>query len=294
MSKYLNILHNLKPIEGDFELFPNIYDDEFIGTTFSVSPDYISKNLKSFKKIRLIIGIKNDDYQSKTINRIHHDENIKNIINLKAIDFINGLDSETQDRLLTKRIEIKSPIYPIHSKFFILSNKDKSKTRVIIGSANLTTQALNINIPQFEELLVFDDNKEIFDLYLNRFNELNNHTTDFITSKMKQEIKKSKNKLSDSSSINIISHSNETELSIKSEEINKLEKPVFIHLNNEQKRFFVNDSIAELHDSLENSITQKILPDNTLFQIQEEIPHITDNLTKNKVDDEKTYKLIKN
>lgn len=293
MNRYLNILHNLKPIEGSFELFPDIYDDEFIGTTFSVSPDYIAKKLKSFKKIRLIIGIKNDDYQSKTINRIHHDENIKNIINLKAIDFINGLDSETQNKLLTKRIEIKSPIYPIHSKFFILSNKEKSKTRVIIGSANLTTQALNINIPQFEEVLVFDDNKEIFDLYLNRFNELNNHTIDFITSKMKQEIKKTKKELAHSSSVNIISNSNETVLSIKSEEINKIEKPVFINLNNEEKRTLVNDTIAELHDSLENSITQKVLPDNTLFQIQSEIPDITDNLTKNKVDDEKTYKLIK-
>ena len=110
MSKYLNILHNLKEIADDnFELFPEIYDGDFLGSTFSVSPDYISKNMKHFKKIDLIIGIKDDEYQSKMINKINYNENIKNIIDLKALDFVNGLDAEAQDRLLTKRINLRSP-----------------------------------------------------------------------------------------------------------------------------------------------------------------------------------------
>lgn len=52
MSKYLNIVHNLKPADDNFELFPEIYDDEFIGSTFSLSPNYLSKNLKHFQEGR--------------------------------------------------------------------------------------------------------------------------------------------------------------------------------------------------------------------------------------------------
>ena len=52
MSKYLNIVHNLKPADDNFELYHEIYDDEFIGSTFSLSPNYLSKNLKHFQEGR--------------------------------------------------------------------------------------------------------------------------------------------------------------------------------------------------------------------------------------------------
>lgn len=296
MSKHLNIIHNLKKVEDDnFELFPEIYDGDFLGSTFSISPNYISRNMKNFKKIDIIIGIKDDEYQSKMINKINYNENIKNIIDLKALDFVNGLDAEAQDRLLTKRINLRSPAYPIHSKFFILSNKDKSKIRVIVGSANLTNQALSEKIKQFEDILVFDDNKEIYDIFIERFNELTNHTIDFIPSKIKQEMKDKKKEIS-KSSINMISvnDDNETsESSINIDKLNDIKKPVFINLNNEKKELIINESISELHENLENKISEKFLPHDTLSQIQSETPEILNNLTKEKVEIEKTYKVIK-
>lgn len=296
MSKYLNIIHNLEKLEeNNFELFPAIYDGDFIGSTFSISPDYISKNMKHFKKIDMIIGIKDDEYQSKMINKINYNENIKNIIDLKALDFINSLDTVSQDKLLDKRINLRSPVYPIHSKFFILSNKDKSKTRVIIGSANLTNQALNEKIKQFEDILIFDDNKEIYNLFIERFNELTSHTIDFIPSKLRQEMKNKKGKIS-KSAINLISVNNDNEIcdsSINSEQLNNIKKPVFINLNNEKKEIIINESIAELHENLETKINEKFLPYDTLSQIQSETPEILNNLTKEKVEIEKTYKVIK-
>lgn len=296
MSKYLNILHNLKKIEDDnFELFPEIYDGDFFGSTFSISPNYISINMKHFKKLDIIIGIKDDEYQSKMINKINYNENIKNIIDLKALDFVNGLDVEAQNKLLAKRINLRSPVYPIHSKFFILSNKDKSKTRVIIGSANLTNQALNEKIKQFEDILVFDDNKEIYNLFIERFNELTNHTIDFIPSKIRQEMKDNKKEIS-KSAVNIISvnnHNKTCESSISSDQLNDIKKPVFINLNNEKKEIIINESIAELHENLETKISEEFLPSDTLSQIQSETPEILNNLTKEKVEIEKTYKVIK-
>lgn len=294
MSKYLNIVHNLKPADDNFELFPEIYDDEFIGSTFSLSPNYLSKNLKHFKKITLIIGIKDDNYQTKIINKINYNENISKIINLNAIDFINKLDKDTQDKLLSNRINLKSPLYPIHSKFFILSNKDKSETRVILGSANLTEQALNTKIPQFEDILVFDNNKEIYDLYSNRFNELSKYTFDFISSSMKKQLKQSKKELKDSTSLNIISlDNNESKTSINSDELNKINKPVFINLSNEKKETIINEGIAELHENIEKKIEEDLLPKDTLAKIQSEVPEILNNLTKDKIEIEKTYKVIK-
>lgn len=296
MNKYLNIIYNLKSVDvEDFDLFPDIYDGEFIGSTFSISPSYLSKKLKHFQKINIIIGIKNDDYQSKVINKINYNENISNITNLTALNFVNGLDQETQDGLLSKRINLKSPIYPIHSKFFILSSRDKSKTRVIIGSANLTEQALNPKITQFEDILVFDDNKDIYNLYIKRFKELEKHTIDFIPTKLKQEIKDSKQDIKKESSINIISLNKDSRssLSISSEELNNINKPVFINLNNDKKEAFINESIAELHEKLEIKIDEEILPKDILSQIQLETPEILGNLTKEKVETEKTYKIIK-
>lgn len=298
MTKHLNVIHDLKKIEYDnFELFPEIYDGEFFGSTFSISPDYISKNMKNFKKIDIIIGIKNDEYQSKMINKINYNENIKNIIDLKSLDFVNGLDAETQDKLLDKRIKLRSPSYPIHSKFFILTNNDKSKIRIIIGSANLTNQALNEKIKQFEDILVFDDNKEMYNIFMQRFNELKDYTIDFIPSKIIKEIKDKKKELS-KSDINVISLNNnkkeeKSDLLINSEQLNNIKNPVFINLNNEKKEIIIHESIAELNENLEFKINEKFLPSDTLSHIQSETPEILNNLTKEKVEIEKTYKVIK-
>lgn len=297
-TNYLNILHNLEKVNTDeFELFPKEYDGIFLGATFSISPNYLSKNLKHFEKINIIIGITDNQYQSKMVNHINYKENINNIINLDSLEFVNKLDYDSQQKLFKKRVLIKTPVYPIHSKFFILTNKDKTKTRVIIGSANLTEQGLNNNIAQFEEVLVFDNNKKIYDIYLKRYSELEENTIDFISKStedfIKNKIKEEQKNIQDS--INVISNSDidNSQNKIKSSELNKIKKPVYIHLKDNEKEKLINDNLSELHNKLESNIDNKKLPEDILSNIQNETSDILNTLTKEKVKIERVYKVIK-
>lgn len=70
--------------------------------------------------------------------------------------------------------------------FKILSADRSNKNRVVIGSANFTKTAFQ-NKNQFEELLIYDDSP-LFDQYLERFQELENVTIDYIPDRSKIQI----------------------------------------------------------------------------------------------------------
>lgn len=272
---FLNILHNMEPVKDveNFNLFPPEYDGEFIGSTYSVSPEYISQKLSHFEKISIIIGIKDDDYQSQMINKIYYAESIKNILSLENVSFFNKLDSKSQEMVISRKINILSPQYTIHSKFFLLTNKNKSIFRLIIGSANLTSTALNSKIPQFEDIQVIDNNKEIYEYYLERFNTIKNYTFNFITDAFikkikdikKNNLKATRENIRDSTNVIVISSlEKEDSNHINSEDLNKLQKPIFMHLNDDEKSLLINQNISEFQTSLEKKVEDKILPEDTM------------------------------
>lgn len=278
-NKYLNILLNGEIVEkpSEFILFPDYFDGEFKASTYSVSPNIITE-FKQFETISLIVGIKNDEYQANVINKINYQNNVNNILNLKSVDFMNNLDDESKIKIINKTIKIYSPTYPIHTKLFILSNKNKSKNRVILGSANLTNTALNTNIAQFEDIIIFDDNDAIFEIYNNRFELLKKHTINYIPNAIMNKLSisninnKSKKSLSDKSNINVIAIANvdndlinKADFIIDANELNKIEKPLFtpISLKNDGKENEQDDFFAPLEPTIdlndENNFIKNII-----------------------------------
>lgn len=298
---FLSILHNMKPVDDaeNFQLFPDDYDGIFYGSTYSVSPKYITEHLQNFKEINLIIGIKDDDYQSQMINKIHYAKGLKSILNLENLEFFNQLDVESQNKILNKKINIFSPQYVIHSKFFLLTNKEKTLYRLIIGSANLTNAALNTNIPQFEDIQVFDNNKELFDFYLDRFKSMKAYTFDFITESLRETLKEKKKiskkdlkkEIKDNNNIVVLSHNdNALESEINTKELEKLEKPLFVSFNDDEKNNMITSCISELNNSLDEKIQSEILPSDTIEQIKEFSNELE---KKDNKDFELVYKLSK-
>ena len=158
-APYLHILLNGKistmPVASLFDC--QAYDSLFIAS-FVASPEYLFKKLKGFKHLKIILG---EEESARTLTSLDID---------KEISFIKAIDSvEMKEKILSKAWDFKAmpPHMSLHSKIYLLEGPTKS--RVMVGSANLSRQAFEGK--QFEELLVFDD-PQIVTLYKERFNAI--------------------------------------------------------------------------------------------------------------------------
>lgn len=201
--KYLNIILNDKPFEGKIDkLFEGF--NEFSAITFVSSPkfffDFVLKH--KFQKIRLIIGIEDNDINDKF-----------NLINPEPqFEFFKSLPDEAIDKIKRDEIQIRYSKLGIttHSKLFILKNKHK--VRVAFGSANLTQKALS-NKNQFEEIVAYDEdyNPGLAKLIESRFEHIWSESIDYVPDRIKNETK---------TAINIFS--TETALDLLKENLSKL------------------------------------------------------------------------
>jgi hypothetical protein len=174
-ARYLNIILNDEVFEGNFkDLLQGFRELRCI--TFVSSPKAFFDFSKGFEKIILILGIEDNN----AVERF-------SIVNPDTTEeFLNDLDKSTIESIKEQKIEIRySPINTtIHSKIFLLRNKNQR--RLMIGSANLTQNALSNN-SQFEEILVYDDkyNSKIIDIFEERFEYIYKQTLDFIPERYK-------------------------------------------------------------------------------------------------------------
>lgn len=179
--QFLGILHNMIPVNDDnFDLFPEIYDGDFFGATYSADPSYISKKLHQFQSINLIIGLLDPSYQINKAVKLYHNKIMSNIFNGESYSYVNNLTLNMQNKVINKDLNIYLPHYMVHSKIFLLSNKEKNLFRVIVGSSNLTNPGLS-GYSQFEDIQVFDNNIEIYNYYLNRWNLIKKYTFPFLS-----------------------------------------------------------------------------------------------------------------
>ena len=170
--KYLNIILNDKPFEEKIDkLFEGF--DEFSVITFVSSPkfffDFVLKH--KFQRVKLIIGIEDNDINDKF-----------NLINPEPqFEFFKSLPDEVFDKIKKDEIQIRYSKLGIttHSKLFILKNKHK--TRVAFGSANLTQKALS-NKNQFEEIIAYDNdhNPNLAKLMESRFEHIWSESIDYV------------------------------------------------------------------------------------------------------------------
>lgn len=161
----------------DFRLF-----NDFKGVTYSASRKFILKYLFYYQSIDLILGIPQTRMQ-KEINQTFEDlNNYYGINNKRPNDF--DLDHD----FLGAQMYI--PMRGImHSKIYLLSNKQQNRYRVITGSANLSLAAFSSDKNQYEEIIISDD-KNDYDRYFQRYIELKNKTFGYMDLETKKYLQK--------------------------------------------------------------------------------------------------------
>jgi len=177
--RYLNIVKDLQPVQMTVkEIFDASKFNELFAITYVSSPKFFFNTTKQFKIIKLVLGIPDQELLEKFTEKVNE---MFNVVSLKPEDkirFWNQLDEEIQERIRTGQFSIKYSRTgaAVHSKLYLF--KGPNHTRVVIGSANFSQAALG-NKGQFEELMIFDDSP-LFDIYFERFQEIEHNTIDYI------------------------------------------------------------------------------------------------------------------
>lgn len=99
----------------------------------------------------------------------------------ERIKFFNDLPEDAKNLICKDKIQIRygQTGVMIHDKIYLMSNEETNNYRVVIGSANFSSSAFNAENKNFENVRI-DDSKKLYDLYLQRFNELLKQTNDYI------------------------------------------------------------------------------------------------------------------
>ena len=179
--QYLNIVkdNQLVNLSTD-EIFDTTLFDELYAVTFVTSPKFFSKVVKNFKKIQFVLGIPDSAVLNDFANRFQDFFDIE-----KRIEFWNNLEVEAKEKIGKRDFTIKYAIpfgedaVSVHSKVYLLKNSQNGNCRVITGSANLTENAF-IRKGQFEEIMIFDNNTALYDLYYERFKLILSKTVDYV------------------------------------------------------------------------------------------------------------------
>jgi hypothetical protein len=155
------------------ELFDGF--DTLYAITYSSGVDFICKLLKKFKQAEIIFGFdavisyslqEIMAYQLKTIERI------RETASKNKLDLLSRIDNDSL-RLFVARKQLS------HEKIYILKSGD-SKTRVIMGSANMSYSAFS---GRQRENICRMDSYRAFDWYYSCFERLKENSSDAITSK---------------------------------------------------------------------------------------------------------------
>lgn len=236
---FLKLFYNMEPIDSStFELFPKELNGYFYGTTYSIAPSFVNDYLTHIENISIIIGLSNLEYQAEKANQIiaYLDDYT---LTHNDIDFVNKLNEHNKNGILNKKLEIRLPYINMHSKMYLLQNKEKTKCRVIIGSANLTEPGLKHNIQQHELVMVFDNDFIFFDELYKTFLHLKEQTIDYISDDTKNILSKNTN------------------------------KPII--LSSSEKIDFRTNKLNNLLISLNHDIEKGKIPDNAIIQYAEQL-----------------------
>lgn len=189
---YLFIVKDGKVINISVEdLFDTSRFQKLQAVAFVASPNFFFSTAKEFKSVDLILGIED----SNVVEAFQ--DGLEGLLNInKRIEIFQALPDDVKHEIAEDRFSIRyaSPGHTVHSKFYLM--KGEKETRLMLGSANMTERAF-ANKKQFEELIVFD-NSPLFDLYEQRFRDIQNQTKDFIPSFLRKKVKNGQTRLVDS------------------------------------------------------------------------------------------------
>lgn len=187
-ENHLFVMWNGEPRHASIE---DLFDARGFGeraslraVTFVSSPSVIERVAADFYDVEVIVGI----------DKVEPLAAIRDKFTYSAINAFNELNPAVKDAIADGRVRVRysNGEAPIHSKIYVLSSGDGSRTRVMIGSANLTFTGLGEGRPQYEELCVFDDNEAYFDSYMLRYRSIAEKTLSYYPPKAVREWKEAR------------------------------------------------------------------------------------------------------
>lgn len=157
------------------DLFDAKEFDTLTCVTYVSSASFLQKAVGDYKKVSIILGIEKENVRKS------FSDGINDRIHNKGQQFFDAMTDEGKNKLINGELEVKYslPNCVIHSKFYLLSSSVSDRTRLILGSANLTNTAFDNSIRQFEDVLVYDDSP-MFDIYKKRFEHILKYTEDYV------------------------------------------------------------------------------------------------------------------
>ena len=220
------------------EIFDSKAYSNLIAVTFSASAPFINKYLQNFEKAEIVIGSNFDQNQQTALNVIsnHLVKNIQHTSKNVTTDFYN-LNHEVKNKISNSNFTIYNDSNRvIHEKFYLLQNKDGSKNRIILGSANLSNQAFSNHMPQAEDIVILDNNS-LYDSFFKHY------TTDLLPELISYFPK---------TLIKYYQESQKNQIVKQNHNSNKSLKTAFI-LDSSQEASVKTDAVNSILDSLENS-----------------------------------------
>lgn len=168
--------------DNPYDLFDGNTYDEMYGVTYVSSPKAFAKVAQRFERVEFILGTPDSEFETGL-------DSLVNLVNPEtAINFWNGLTLPLKEKVAQHKVNIRYPQakVTIHSKIYLLKNSTTLATRLILGSANLTETAFTRR-PQFEDLMVYDNAGDLFEIYMQRFWQIHRSTVDYIPEVCKRQ-----------------------------------------------------------------------------------------------------------
>lgn len=176
VENYCHVVMNGKSVDKEYaELFDSTQFNRMYAATYVSSASFFSKIAENYEMVQIVLGIDKEEVNEAFAHGTHE------LILNKGIEFFKYMGKKAKDMVVEDTLNIKySNIGSIiHSKLYLLENVETGLKRIIIGSANLTESAFNNKVPQYEEVIVFDDNS-LYEVYKRRFMVLQRTAVDYI------------------------------------------------------------------------------------------------------------------
>lgn len=231
----LHICKNNKRVDMSIEeIFDHNKYDSIWAVTYSISTTFLNKYIKDFNKVEIIVGINEDKVQKSTnLFAKNLKAQIKEVLKSTSIKTYQGLDMDMKRKLEEKSFEVKVPFgASIHSKFYLLENRESSQNRIILGSCNLSEMAFQKTTSQYENIIIYD-NSELFDIYKDYYESFADITSNYFPKELMVTNKKKLENIKDSDSVIILTN----------EEVEKIKKSQAIELILKVKDFKANSTI---------------------------------------------------
>ncbi|MDD6919168.1 phospholipase D family protein, partial [Anaerococcus sp.] len=218
----LHICKDNKKVDMSIEeIFDHEKYDSILAVTYSISTTFLNKYIKDFDKVEIVVGINEDKVQqSANLFAKKLKAQIKEVLKNTSIKTYQGLDMDMKRKLAEKSFEVKIPFgASIHSKFYLLENRENGHNRVILGSCNLSEMAFQKTTSQYENIIIYDDS-ELFDIYKDYYESFSEILTNYFPKELMLTNKKKLENIKDTDSVIVLTN----------EEVEKIKKNQAIEL----------------------------------------------------------------